>query len=232
MKTYMSYVGASVAVLVVTIMANGSAITYVTPNGSTDAASEAVSAQADFTTGNGTVTILLQNLQVNPISVGQALSDLFFTIDTGQTSGTLIHSSGMERTIAVGGSFTDGGTVGTGWSLSTSIVDSNTGLLLDVLGTAIAPAHTIIGPPDGSNVYSNANSSIAGNGSNNPFLALSASFTLSVPGVTADSIVNSAVFSFGTTEGDYVTGYPGNDVPEPATLTLLALGGLVLLRRR
>jgi hypothetical protein len=106
------------------------------------------------------------------------------------------------------------------------------GLRIHVLGTPIGPAHLLLGPPDGSGVYSNANASIANNGPHNPFLDGVASFTLNVPGLTADSIVTSATFSFGTTEGDYVPGVPGNNVPEPVTLSLWMTGALFLLRRR
>ena len=58
---------------------------------------------------------------------------------------------------------------------------------LDALGTAAAPSHLIIGPPDASNLYSNANDSIAGNGPHNPFLDGTATFMLDIAGVTADT---------------------------------------------
>ena len=74
--------------------------------------------------------------------------------------------------------------------------------------------------------------SIARNGPHNPFLSESATFFLNVPGVTADSTINSAMFSFGTTAGVDVHGVHGEIVPEPATLSLLAFGGLAMLRRR
>ena len=226
MKTYAKFIGASLAILILSVTAHGSAIAFTTPASST-IGGDPVNAQATFTTSTDTILILLQNLQTNPKSVAQNLSDLFFTLDTGQNSGTLSSSSGAERTVASGGSFTIGSTVSTGWVLSTS----GSGLLLNVLGTAVGPAHTIIGPPNGSNLYSNANGSIAGNGPHNPFLGQSASFTLNVPGVTASSVVSSATFSFGTTAGSDVPG-TSNNVPDPATLSLLVMGGAIVLRRR
>jgi hypothetical protein len=208
-------------------MANASFISYDTPAGSSVGAGP-VNAQATFTTAAGSITILLQDLQVNPTNVGQLVSDLSFTLSTGENSGTLGHNGGTNRTVAGDGSFTDGLLVLTGWALSTD----GGGLELSVIGTPAAPTHLIIGPPDGSNLYSNADTTIAGNGSNNPFLGESASFFLAVPGVTADSIVVSATFSFGTTAGVDVPGVQGSEVPEPAALSVLAMGGLVLFRRR
>jgi hypothetical protein len=196
--------------------------TYVTPSGSTT--SGPVSAEADFTTGTNSVTVVLKNLQPNITDVAQALSDLSFTLSTTPTSTpTLLTSSGVERTVAGDGSFTDGSTVAAGWPLS------NVGatLTLDVLAAGGAgPSHLIIGPPDGSNLYSNANGSIAGNKPHNPVLADSATFTINAPGVTSSTTVNSAVFSFGTTSGITVSGVP-QAVPEPASLVMASTAALI-----
>jgi hypothetical protein len=189
-----------------------------------------VSATATFTTGNGTVLITLTNTQVNPTSVVQNLSDLSFTVITGQTTqytGTLTSSSGFEWTVYSGGSFSNGSAVATGWALST--VASQ--LELSLLGTATAPEHTIIGPPDILGTYSNANASIAGNGPHNPFLGGPVTFNLSVPGATADSTITSATFSFGTTAGNNVAGNDSpspSPVPEPSALLLMGSGLLAL----
>ena len=57
-------------------------------------------------------------------------------------------------------------------------------------------------------------------------------FTLSVPGVTAQTGIDEVVFSFGTTSGNDIDGTRQN--PEPATVALLGFGaiGMVLRRRR
>jgi len=178
-----------------------------------------VSATVTFTTSTDDIKISLTNLQNNPTGVIQNLSDLAFTLDTGQTIGTLLSSSALLRTVNADGTFTNGGTASTGWELETS----GSGLRLHVLGTPIGPAHTLIGGPDGSNLYSNANGSIAGNGPHNPFITGTATFDLQVLGVTTLSLVNSATFSFGTTEGNNVPGIRSR-VPEPSTFLLLVSG--------
>jgi hypothetical protein len=200
-------------------------VTFVTPAGST-AGGQPVSAEAVFTTSMNTLTITLTNLQANPTSVVQNLSDLFFTLSSGQTTGTLTSSSGMERTVNGNGSFTDGSVVPTGWKLSTGPLELN-----DLAAGAAGPAHLIIGPPDGLGQYSNANGSIAGNKPHNPFLAGPVMFTLDIPGVTVDSTVSSATFSFGTTAGVNVPGMvPMPFVPEPSSLVLVgvAVAGLAV----
>jgi hypothetical protein len=156
---------------------------------------------------------------------------LFFTVSTGQNSGTINQglSSGTSRTVAGDGSFMDAGTVSpTHWALQTP----GSQLLLNDL-TGGQPKQTIIGSPNSSGVYSNANGSIAGNGPHNPFLFGPVTFTLNVTGVTAASTITAATFSFGTVAGQDVAGV----VPEPASVTLIALGlttvtALAGLRRR
>jgi hypothetical protein len=221
---------AALSVLAVTLLLAGNAgatvITYTTPGGSTATDGQPVSATATFTTGLNSLTINLQNLQDNPKAVSQAISDLGFTFSTGQTAGSLTSSSGIARTIAADGTFTDGGSVSTLWAL-----ESITGglRLCDLCAGGDAPAHTIIGGPDPGDPihYTAANASIAGNGPHNPFLAGIISFNLSVPGLTAESTVNSAFFSFGTTEGDNITGVCTREcipTPEPSGLLLLGVG--------
>ena len=191
-----------------------------------------VSVSATFTTLANEVQLSLTNNQANPTSVIQNLSDVVFHLSTGQNSGSILSSSGTERTVNSNGTFAAGPTVSTGWALSTN----GTGLELNVLGTAVGPTHTLIGPPDASNLYSNANGSIAGNPAHNPFLIGPIIFDLSVPGVTTSSTISSVDFSFGTTDGNDVPGTPST-VPEPTTLLLLGtamagFGAVARLRRR
>jgi hypothetical protein len=215
---------ATVSVIVLTSTSlHAALITLTTPAGATTGG-QPVSAKVTFTTSANQVGIVLQNLQPDPASVVQCLSGLQFTLGSGQTTGTLTASSGMERSIDSTGAFTDGSLAPLGWDLST--VGSS--LKLNLLGTPTAPMHTIIGPPDGANIYASGNGSIR-SGAHSPFIGLSASFTLNVPGVTAQSTISSAIFQFNTAGNNNVTG-----TPEPGTLALagLAACGAMVRRKR
>jgi hypothetical protein len=222
--------GISLPLLALAITAHAGTVTFKTATGATETGGQAVNAQAVITTGAGQVGITLSNLLANPNDVAQLLSDFSFTL-SGTTSGaTLFSSSGQEITIASGGASSLGSTVAAGWILSSP--STGTYLLNDLAGGAAGPAHLIIGPGP----YTNANGSIAGNGPHNPFLNGSATFTLNITGVTADTTVSNVVFSFGTTPGDNVPGGsgPNTTIPEPVSLSLVG-GGLLalgLLRKR
>lgn len=208
--------------------ASAAQITFVTPVGSTTSGGP-VNASATFTTSANTLNIQLTNLQANITDVAQALSDLFFTIDTAATA-TLTNSSGQEITVAGNGTATLGAVVATGWPLDDA---GGPSFHLNVLAAGGAgPAHLILGPPGPGGVYTNANGSIAGNGPHNPFFNQTATFTLSIPGITANTIVTSAIFSFGTTAGINVPGIP-NTPDSGATLMLFGIGlvGAEVLRR-
>ncbi len=203
------------------------------------------SASADFNFSvAGQVTITLTDTVSNPGSVASNLSAFMFGLDNNGTAlnvGSLSSGAGVERTVAGDGSYIDGSSVAAGWVFSLS---SGT-YALDVLsGGGAGPAHTIIGTPDGSNVYSNANSSIAGNGPHNPFLT-SGTFVITITGVNSNTTVDFANFQFGTTDGSGIIDgscttdcgtIPPQSIPEPTSLLLGGTGfaalGLVGWRRR
>lgn len=199
-------------------------VEFFTPPGSL-VGGQPVDALAKFTTGSNTVTIELINRQSNPTSIIQNVSGLFFTLSTGQTDASISSSSGLERNVNGDKSYVDGSIVPTGWKVDDPVGSQ---IHLNVLGTPIGPAYTLIGPPGGP-TYANANGSIRGNDPHNPFLAESISFVLDVPGVTSASVVSAATFGFGTAAGNNVVG-----VPEASTWTLVGFAGLVALvaRRR
>jgi hypothetical protein len=208
--------------------AHAATVTFVTPPGATT--SGPVDASATFTTGANFIDVSLSNLQPNITDVAQALSNLSFTY-SGSDLGVPLDaiSVGEERTVAGNGTFTTGSGVPTGWAV-TSLGSST--LLLNVLGTPTGPAHLIIGPPGSGGTYSNANGSIAGNGPHNPFLNQLADFEIILVGITADTTIMGATFSFGTTAGINVPGVPPTSpVPIPGALPLFATGlaGLGLL---
>jgi hypothetical protein len=200
--------------------ARADSFTFLTPSGSSTSGG-AVDASAIFVTGDGTIGITLTDLQANPRDVAQLISDLDFTLSNGAASGTLASSSGQQITVNSGGTYTLGNTGSTGWGLNDNV---NGGLQLDALGY-VGPAGLIIGPPGAGEKYSKANGSITKK-AHNPFLNQTATFTVDISGVTMNTAIDSAVFSFGTTPGeDLVTGTPSTPViPEPPSLLLLGTG--------
>lgn len=194
-------------------------ITFVTPSGSSTSGGP-VNASALFTTSAGQISITLTDLLANPTDVAQVVSDLSFTLSNGATTGTLASSSGQQLTVNSNGTFSLGSTGLTGWGLSQNI---NGGLQL----AAPLPQALIIGPPGAGNLYSNANGSIAGNPGHDVFINQAATFTITNATITSATTVTGATFSFGTTPGITVAGVIGTTptpVPEPATLTSLAIG--------
>jgi len=214
---------AALLTVLTALPARAATITFGTPAGSTQE-SQPVSASAQFTTSADTVTISLSNLLTNAqvVTVGQNISDLFFTLSTGQTVGTVTTSNATLENINnnVG--------VAAGSGSTTWVLQNNTpagSLHLCVIGCGgVGPDRTIVGGAPGA--YANANGSINGNGPHNPFLYGPVSFTLNVPGVTANTTVTGATFSFGTTTGNNITGVPTtvSTVPEPASMMLLGTG--------
>jgi hypothetical protein len=220
---------------------NASIYTVTAPTGA--------SATANFTFGTNTLNLVLTDTVVNPTDVALNLSAFGFTI-LGSTGITEISASSPDfRTVndgkSTGGTFSDASgpttVLGVGWVLSAS----SAAYELDVLsGTGHAgPANTLIGSPDGSNKYSNANGSIAGNGPHNPFLAptITLNFTFA-SGVSSSTIPTSVFFQFGTTDGSgqftgCLSGGPtctSTTTPEPITSGLVGTGliGLFFLGRR
>ena len=209
--------------------------TFDTPSGAMAGSPGApVDAEAVFNTSGTTLTITLKDLLVNPTDVGQLLSDLLFHVTIGNTAGASLdatHSVGQEVSVGSGGAITLGSTAQAGWALDTSLGGNN--LHLNVLGAGgVGPTHLIIGPPGGS-TYAAANGSIASNPPHNPFLNGFATFVINIPGMTTDSKIDSATFSFGTTAGVNVQGIPS--VPDGGTTVLLlgtALSALGFIRRK
>src|ERR1044071_4562728 len=96
------------ALLILGLSMSASAATVVatTPSGATDSVGDAVSAKATFVTSLDTVVVTLENLLVEQKDVGQNVTDVKFSLSTGQTSGSITSSSGRERTVASNKSYT------------------------------------------------------------------------------------------------------------------------------
>ena len=193
-----------------------------------------VSAEADFTTGAGTISVTLKNLLAGPTGVAECLSALTFqTSDAPGGPLGLSSSAGTLYSVAKNGTYTSSALLENqaGWVLSNP---SGSILSLNVLvGTGHAgPAHTIIGGPGSGGTYAGANSSIAGNKAHNPFIALSETWQITAPGITANTEISNVVFQFGTANGQSQV----HGVPAPSSLVGLAgmgaVGAVLFARRR
>ncbi len=224
-------------------------------NGTNDSG-QSISASITFTTSANTLVIEVVNNIVNPTSVAQNISAIGFVLSTGQTSGSITdqtNNTSRNLTGTGAGQFTDNTSFTSQWgSLSNSLLAG--GITICVISgtgnscseSASQASQTIIGQPNGSNAYSNANGSLAGNGAHNPFLYGSTAdpvkFTLTISGITAETAISQIKVNFGTSISDTFTctsptaGCQNDDgnVPEPSTMGLLGLGlvGVGALARR
>jgi len=165
-----------------------------------------VAASAAFTHGDGTIAVSVSNTLADPRSAAQLLNGVAFTLNTGQTTGTMGDNSAPIRKVQKGGTFVDLGIQPTGWALASNL---NGGLGLCVLCTdlgAAGPSHLMIGPSASTGTYASANASIAGNKPHNPFTTDQATFILNVPGVTANTVITGVTFTFGTQAGQAAPG--------------------------
>jgi len=206
-------------IAVASVAASADTITLNTASVAVNNTGNPVNAQVTFTVGqNGALTINLTNLIVNQNDVSQNISDLSFHIDGLTSSGPLV-SSGNTIFVNSDGTTSPGSNdVSTGWVLD----GTGPNFHLNGLGTAAnVPAFTIIGAPGPGGIYTNANGSIAGNNAHNPFLNQTATFTMTISGLTSVSQLSNVSISFGTTAGDNV---PVTNLPEPTTMMLLGTG--------
>lgn len=215
--------------------AQASTITFNASGTGTDGA---LAASAVFTTSAGLLSVTLSNtLSASVIrSAGQAVSDLSFTLSNAAgTLGSATASGQLGNVSSTGGVTYVAGSptrfLGTGGG---SFVHSGNAITLEAIGGG-QPTQMIAPTIANGGTYSNVN-----NGFQNfdPYTIGPATFTLAFSGITADTTITGANFSFGTGPDTFLPGTPGTTpppaVPEPSSLLLLGTGilsGAGFLRR-
>ena len=197
----------------------------------------ALSAEADFTTGAGFVTVILENtLGAQTIrSAGQALSDLSFTLSNAPGTLGTTSATGQFGTLSSSNVVTyEAGSptrwLGAGGQGSFGI--SGNLVTLETIGGG-QPTEMLAPNLANGGTYGNLN-----NGFSNfdPYIIGPATFTINLAGVTAATTITAAQFSFGTGPDTFlpgtVTGTPTlfSSVPEPTSLIFMGTGVIGVAR--
>jgi hypothetical protein len=216
-------------------IAHADSITYTATGSGSDGA---LGATAAFTTGTGTISIVLSDTLAASVirSAGQALSDLSFTLSNAPGTLGATTASGQLGNVSGTGvvTYTTGSPTrwfGAGGQGSFTI--SGNTITLESIGGG-QPSQMIIPTMTNGGTYTNVN-----NGFQNfdPYVIGPATFTLALSGVNPNTTVTGATFSFGTSPDTFVGGTGGTTppIPEPSSLVLIGtglIGATGMLRRK
>ena len=198
------------------------------------------SASATFNVTNGQIVVTLTNTLsiADFISAGQALSDIIFTLSDAPGTLGSTSASGQFGDIDGSGNLTytssdtlNGNTTPLRWLGQGPNPPGGKGFF-DITGNTITleaigggqPSQMIAPFLANGGVYTSANNGVQ---QHNSYVIGSAEFTLALSGVTADTVVTAANFSFGTGPDVFsgnTTPVPIPEAPEPATLALIGFG--------
>ncbi|NNM85210.1 MAG: PEP-CTERM sorting domain-containing protein [Phycisphaerales bacterium] len=188
----------------------------------------------DFSVAAKNLTITIDNTTPSTYSAGELIRSVGFSLASVTAPASLnnVAMVGDERTVAGNGSFTDSAELVNARLTSPWTFNPNGG---GYTLSAAGSKDLVIGPANANSQYS-GNGSIDGNHGHNPFLTSGASFTINLPGITPGSEVagNNIVVGYGTsclTASAPLT-FTSSSAPEPATLGMLAVGGVGLLLGR
>jgi hypothetical protein len=190
----------------------------------TGGCSEACSAMAVITPGNGTLTVVLTDTQANPRSAGDLLSSIEIIPFGGPGNPTGLTQSGQLITVASNtGPYTTSPGPPTHWGVGVS----GNQIVLETAGPFAVggtPVNMIIGPPDGSGNYGNGNASVV-DGHFSPYINGTGTFVISDSAINSATTITGVFFDFGTGPD---TVLPGTPVPAPEPNPLVLVGFAVI----
>jgi hypothetical protein len=179
---------------------------------------------------NTDVTVILRNL--TPAASIAAANDTLTGLSFNGIGGFTLLTQAAPQQFTFSTQTTGALDVGAPFDPSWAIVTAPPfdALYFDGFGSGGKP---IISPAIGGTTYPNANSSLT-SGPHGTYIYGEATFVLSVAGAFDPGTLADVTFRFDTDGLTTVPGVPdtGTGIPEPASLALLGIGGVALLKRR